>query len=285
MVAFFVLTFGIAWAAWVPVAAESRGYLDSPVPQSAATLIGAFAPTLAAIGLTVFHEGGRGLRRLLGRLLKWRVHVGWYAFALLGPAALSLAGTSLSVAFGGVLPDFPHPPFVDQYPLPPELSSVTPWAFLPLVFLQYLLLSSPIGEEIGWRGYALPRLQSQQTALAASLALGMTWALWHLPLALTRGHPVSEEFFGWFVLGIVADAVLFTWLYNSTGGSLLLVVLFHTSIAVTGLFLATANATPLLELLLKWITVGVVVIVFGAANLARADKQVARSWPGVQAGG
>jgi hypothetical protein len=71
--------------------------------------------------------------------------------------------------------------------------------------------------------------------------------------------------------------VLFTWLYNSTGGSLLLVVVFHTSIAVTGLFLATANATPLLELLLKWIAVGVVVVVFGAANLSRAERQVARS--------
>jgi hypothetical protein len=68
MVAFFVLTFGIARAAWVPVAPESRGYLDSPVPQSAAARVGAFAPTLAAIGLTVLHERGRGVRRLLGRL-------------------------------------------------------------------------------------------------------------------------------------------------------------------------------------------------------------------------
>ena len=97
--------------------------------------------------------------------------------------------------------------------------------------------------------------------------------LWHLPLALTRGHPISEGFFGWFVLGIVADAVLFTWLYNSTGGSLLLAVLFHTSIAVTGLFLSSASATPLLELGLKWIAVGAVIAVFGAANLSRAEKQ------------
>lgn len=133
-----------------------------------------------------------------------------------------------------------------------------------------------MGEEIGWRGYALPRSQSRLSALAASIALGMIWGVWHLPLALTRGHPISEEFFGWFLLGIIADAVLFTWLYNSTGGSLLLVVVFHTSIAVTGLFLATANATPLLELLLKWITVGVVVVVFGAANLSRAERQTAR---------
>ena len=76
-IAFFVLAFGVAWAAWGPVAAESRGYVDSPAPQSAASLVVAFAPTLAAIGLTVFNKGGSGLRWLLGRLLKWRVPVGW----------------------------------------------------------------------------------------------------------------------------------------------------------------------------------------------------------------
>jgi membrane protease YdiL (CAAX protease family) len=270
---FFVLTFSVAWLAWLPAAAESRGLIRSPVPRTVAWLVGAFSPTLVAVGLTLISEGGRGLRRLLRGLLKWRVHVAWYGFVLLWPAALSLAATGVSVVFGSPTPDFSHPPFTEEYPLPLELGGIAPWSFIPLVFLQYLLISSPMGEEIGWRGYALPRLQSSLTALSASMVLGVVWGVWHLPLALTRGHPISDGFFGWFVLGIVADAVLFTWLYNSTGGSLLLAVLFHTSIAVTGLFVSSATSTPLPELVLKWIAVGAVVAVFGAANLSRAEKQ------------
>ena len=125
----------------------------------------------------------------------------------------------------------------------------------------------------------MARLCPAEVAVQADCALREPGArgglgLWHLPLALTRGHPISEGFFGWFLLGIVADAVLFTWLYNSTGGSLLLAALFHASISVTGLFLTSASATPLLELVLKWIAVGAVIAIFGAADLSRTKKQL-----------
>ena len=89
-------------------------------------LVGAFSPTLVAVGLTLRREGGRGLRRLLGGLLKWRVHVAWYVVVLLGPAALSLAATGLSVLFGGATPDLSRPPFTEEYPLPPELRAIAP---------------------------------------------------------------------------------------------------------------------------------------------------------------
>jgi len=237
-------------------------------------LIGAFGPSLAAVVLTLPGEGLRGLRRLLGRLFVWRVDVRWYLFALLWPAVISLATTTVYVLSGGGVPDFSNPPYIEVYPLPPELAAIGPWPLMPFVFLQYVLLSSPMGEEIGWRGDALPRMQTAWSALRASLVLGFLWGLWHLPLYLTVGHPVSEEFFGWFLPGIVADAILFTWLYNSTGGSLLLAVLFHASIAVTGLFLTPAEATPLLGLTLEWIFVGGVIAVTGPARLSRLDKQV-----------
>jgi len=125
-------------------------------------------------------------------------------------------------------------------------------------------------------GIRASAVQSRLSALSASLVLGVVWGVWHLPLALTRGHPISEEFFGWFLLGIVADAVLFTWVVNSTNGSLLLAVLFHASIAVTGLFLASATA-PVLELGLKWAAVGVVIATFGGANLSRAQRHALSS--------
>jgi membrane protease YdiL (CAAX protease family) len=231
-------------------------------------------PTLAAVVLTLSGEGLHGLRGLLGRLFVWRVNVRWYLFALLWPPTISLATTAVYVLSGGGVPNFSNPPFLEVYPLPPELAAISPWPLLPFVFLQYVLLSSPMGEEIGWRGYALPRMQSEWSALRASLVLGFLWGVWHLPLYLTAGHPISEEFFGWFLLGIIADAILFTWLYNSTGGSLLLAVLFHASIAVTGLFLIPAEATPLLGLALEWIFVGGVIAVTGSSRLSRLDKQI-----------
>jgi hypothetical protein len=132
------------------------------------------------------------------------------------------------------------------------------------------LPAGPALQQPDGRGGRLARLRPAEVAVKTDRA--------------GRGHPISDELFGWFLPGIIADAVLFTWLYNSTGGSLLLVVLFHTSIAVTGLFLATASAPPLLELLLKWIVVGVVVGEFGAANLSRAERQVARSSDGRSGG-
>ena len=194
LLAFFVLAFGISWAAWVPVAAASWELVPFRPPFTLAALIGAFGPSLAAIALTVFGEGWFGLRQLLGRLLIWRVGPRWYAFALLYPAAMSLLTTAFYVLFGGVSPDFANPPFLEFYPLPFGLAAVGPWPLLPFVFLQYLFFSSPIGEEIGWRGYALPRMQAGWSALQASVVLGLLWGVWHLPLYLTRGHRSPGSF-------------------------------------------------------------------------------------------
>jgi membrane protease YdiL (CAAX protease family) len=199
------------------------------------------------------------------------VGVRWYAFVLLFPAAVSLTTSALFVSFGGSAPDFAHPPVLHLYPLPPELLAVGPWPLLPFVFLQTLLLGSPMGEETGWRGYALPRLQATRSALWASVVLGVLWGLWHLPLFLTRGQPLSHEFFGWYLLGIVADAVLFTWVYNNTRGSLLLVLLFHASIAVTDLFIAPTEASALLSIAVKWGVVAIVVATAGPIRLSRGS--------------
>jgi len=247
--AFFLLAFGISWIIWVPAAAASWGLFAFPLSLASIGLLGAFGPSLAAVILTATGEGVSGLRRLVGRLLLWRVGLRWYARVLLFPAAISLASTALYVLFGGPAPDFADPPVTLFYP--PELSEISPMVLLPFVLLQTLLFSSPMGEEIGWRGYALPRLQALRSALWASVILGLLWALWHLPLYLTHGHPLSGEFFGWALLGFVADAILFTWVYNNTRGSLLLALLFHASFNVTELFLTSVETTALLSIALR----------------------------------
>lgn len=265
---FFLLAFGISWIVWIPAAAASWDLLPFPLSPTSARLLGVFGPSLAAIILTAATDK-YGLRRLLGRLLVWRVGIRWYAFVLFWPAAISLVTTALYVLLGGSAPDFSDPPILRSNPFPPELSDVGPWPLLPLIFLQTLLISSPMGEEIGWRGYALPRLQAGQGAVRASVILGLFWGFWHLPLYLTRGDPLSEVFFGWFLLAIIADTILFTWVYNNTKGSLLLALLFHTSIAVTALYLASVETTPLLGLALRWSVVIIVIAVAGPARLSR----------------
>lgn len=278
LIVFLGLTFALSWSAWLPATLASRNIIAAGVAPGPASVVGAFGPSLAAVMVVAVTERGRGLRSLLIGLVRWRVGVGWYLLAVLFPAVLSVSGAALGVVAGGAWPDYADPPVLREYPLPAELASVGAWPLLPLIFLQYLLFSSPLGEELGWRGYALPTLQRRHTALHASLIIGAVWGLWHVPLALTVGHPLSEQFFGWFLLGIVADAVLFTWLYNSTGGSLLLAVVFHASIAVTGLFLGTpADATGPLTLLLKWLVVAVVLAATGVGLVTSVTTAASKS--------
>jgi membrane protease YdiL (CAAX protease family) len=155
------------------------------------------------------------------------------------------------------------------YPLPSELANANPLLFLPFVFLQQTLIGSSMGEELGWRGYALPRLEAHRKALNTSILLGIAWALWHLPLWLSKGYPLTEGSVAWAGLGIVADSILFTWVYNNTRGSLLLALLFHTSIAVTALFLSSAESPAAIGLALQWGAVILIVMVFGAEQLSR----------------
>jgi len=272
---FFLLAFGLSWAVWVPTNLASRGLLSFPLPLEYAGLLGAFGPAVAALVTAGIFDGGRGLRALLGRFLIWRVGICWYAFVLLWPAALSLATTALHVLLGGAAPDFAQPPFVRLNPLPSELSATSPFALLPFVFLQQTLVGSSMGEEPGWRGYALPRLQWWWGALPASLLLGTLWGVWHLPLWLTRGHEAGQTFVGWALLGLVAHAILFTWVYNHTRGSLLLALLFHTADAITGMFLSTAAASPLLGLALSW---GAALLVVAASGPDRLSHRPAREY-------
>jgi len=159
------------------------------------------------------------------------------------------------VVLGAEAPAFNHPPVLDAYPA--DLTARIPWlALLPAVFLQQVLLGSSLGEEPGWRGYALPRMQWMHSSLSASLLLGLLWALWHLPLWIRPEQQLSQV--AWDTLGIIAAAVLFTWVFNHSRGSLLLALLFHASIAVTGLFLAVPDRHAAISTVLAWLLVGLV---------------------------
>ena len=129
-----------------------------------------------------------------------------------------------------------------------------------------------MGEELGWRGYALPRLQARHSALLASIVLGLLWGLWHLPLFLTQGDARASIPFGWWMAGIVVAAIVYTWVYNHTQGSLLIVLLLHTTTALTSSFLSSAATTPMFEVVVQLVAVGILVLATGPTSLSRQQK-------------
>jgi membrane protease YdiL (CAAX protease family) len=220
-------------------------------------------PSAVAILLIAVLHGKAGVRKLLRRLLMWRVGVGWWVAVVL-LSALALGAVGLSVLLGGDAPDL----------------DVTIPAVV-IMFLLFIFPGSAGGEEIGWRGFALPHLQRGRSALAASVVLGVVWGVWHLPLFLigTDIRPVS--LFAPWVLLTVAASVIYTWMYNGTGGSLLIVVLHHaaSNLPLTILLepLEDQVTQPfLIYVALTILAATVVVAATGPANLSRTHaKQVA----------
>jgi membrane protease YdiL (CAAX protease family) len=139
------------------------------------------------------------------------------------------------------------------------------------------------GEEIGWRGYVLPRLQVKHSALVASLILGVIWGLWHLPKFINHWNTAA---FGWFMVGITANAILYTWIYNNTKGSLLLASLFHAASNTAGVFLPVSTtveidvSTEAVEAVILVVIAAVVVYVAGAARLSRSQPKQVQEEPG-----
>jgi membrane protease YdiL (CAAX protease family) len=134
------------------------------------------------------------------------------------------------------------------------------------------IFDAGLGEELGWRGFALPRMQARKPALAASLLLGILWGLWHLPFEIAVG--ISPLGYLDFLLFIIGFSVLYTWVYNNTWGSLFLIVLFHAVMDIvvsTILPTSTTWIVPILTLILLWVVVALVVVMAGAARLSRSS--------------
>jgi membrane protease YdiL (CAAX protease family) len=256
VITYFVLAFGLTWLVWVPRAASTQGLLaaDWAVALGQAWT---YAPALAAIlaaGLT----GGRpALRDLGARLLRWRVGWWWYVVVLAGPPAVSLAVAGLWLGLGGSW-GAAAPAALTGGPTggPVSLPVLALWLVL-------LALTDGLGEEPGWRGFALPRLIAGHGALAASLGLGVVWACWHLPLFWTVGSSLEGRPFLLALVALPALSVLYTWVFQHTRGSLLLAVLFHAAANLWGLGQLPSggeDTTPvLLRIALTWlIALGVI---------------------------
>jgi uncharacterized protein len=276
-VKYFVIAFAFTWFFWWLAALGAREVIPA---LPGLMVIGTFGPLVAAVILTAQESGRTGLRSLLSRILQWRVAPIWYAVALLGPLVITLAAMVLEVALLGS-----QPPSLELLigELPSTLLTI-------LVNAVYMLIFVTLGEEVGWRGYALPALQARYSALLASLILGVLWALWHLPVFFNPDTSYSNLPFFLFLPFIVLVAVIMTWVFNSTGGSVLMAMFFHAVInsadelwkvlpeySVRPPTAAEAAASAHLYLMLT-IVLGVaaivLVLVYGPHNLSRHPRQV-----------
>jgi membrane protease YdiL (CAAX protease family) len=263
LITYFVLAYAISWSIVAPLVASAQGLIDVSVPF-ALHYLNDYAPLLAAIITAGVASGTDGVRELFERMVQWRVGLGWVLVAAFSPLAL------FGIAAGIVVFGLGYPP--------PDLSLLGTITYLPYLGLAgwvFWILTAGIGEESGWRGYALPKLQSNMSALSGTLIVTLFWVGWHLPRFFYYGAYMQ---LGFSVLplaahGFLALAIVLTWIYNSTRGSILMAALFHGSY---NFWIATPAAegyiTPTLDaLLVIWAVV--VVFVLGPANLSHKEKQ------------
>lgn len=211
-------------------------------------LLALFAPAVAACLVLGATEGKTGIKRLFARLLIWRVPLKWYAFVIFVPFVLVFAVWAIHAIFW----------------------EVTPFNLLELSPVSFLIAFLIIGEELGWRGFALPELQKRFSALTASLILGVLWAFWHLPNFLIPGYPHYGQSFFAFLLAATAYSILITFVFNRTSGSVLIASIFHAAINLLSPAGIPSTRALWLEALVYGFTAIVLWIIFGANS--KRDK-------------
>jgi membrane protease YdiL (CAAX protease family) len=239
--------------------------LTWPFYQSLGLFVGYGLAAGALISTGLMH-GFSDIKRLLRRFLIWRVKFRWYMIALILPFILYALAAAASVMISGGQFDFSRSAAVQIFGSSNQL-----WLFVIPFFLVDLLTN---GEELAWRGFVLPRLQSRNSALLSSILLGAVWGLWHLPKFLPTGDWLLA---GNAVLHNIAISVIFSWIYNSTGGSLLLASLLHAAFNTTYVFLPINASDPLVLaalLILEIIAAMLITWISGPLHLANEGTKI-----------
>ena len=210
VVPFLIIAFGLAWSrlglylvatVWV---VSIFGEMSGSHPLF---VLAVYSPAIAAILVVLAYSGITGVGSYLSRLLLWRTSLLWWAFLLLGIPAIYFAGALVK---GNAMT---APLFVEPMA-----------AMLPAI--GFMMILGPV-EELGWRGLALPLLQQKFAPVWAGLILGLIWGVWHLPAFFLSGTPQSAWGFTPFLVGSIAVSLILTPLFNRSGGSIALAMLFH----------------------------------------------------------
>lgn len=208
---FFLLTCSLSWSCWFAAIALHPADESMQLVFEALMLLGTFMPALVAVALAGRSDGTGAIAAIFTSILRARVGIRWYVFAILYMPVIKALVALTHVLLTGKLPRFGHEG--------------------PLIIAVAIVLSTPVqaGEEIGWRGFALPRLAEQIGLRWAGVVVGLVWGVWHLPFFFLPGADKYHQSMMLYVSGVVAASVALTWLYAKTRGSLLLVMLMHSA--------------------------------------------------------
>src|SRR5438067_4079517 len=264
--ALVILTFGLTWLLEIPRVLDARGELPFPFPFWAVILMG-WMPGVAAIIVAAATGGRAAIRTLFRRVLVWKVGWPWYLLVIGGSAAMWLSAVVLNPVFGGSglqIPEFSLDLLIG-------------------LIINFVLLFLVNSEELVWRGSMLPRLQARWSALGASVFIGLFEGLFHLPLFFQPGSDQAAAGLPVFVIGSIGGAIVFSWLFNNTLGSLLLVQLFHI---FANTWITLFAAAPADNVTTQWLFNGllvvvaaIVVVACGARRLGPAQRTAARIDP------
>jgi hypothetical protein len=249
LAAFFILTYAISWTIWLSMVVLSLD-IQTPLGRTL-NIIAIFGPTLAGLILTAVHHGSSGVGQLIGRLWQPKPRSAWIGVALLLPLAIMAVAALIAFLMGDLLL---------------STAAAAGWLLLLGEFVRIFFFGGPLGEEIGWRGYALPRLLRHHSPMKASVLLGLVWGVWHAPIYAIAGTGQNEMvrnggsfpfLFVAFVVWTIGLSILFTWFYKMARGNLLVIILLHAAVN-TAVFLPTflviqSGMVPLLNAGLTWV--------------------------------
>jgi membrane protease YdiL (CAAX protease family) len=212
IILFFVLAYAITWSTWIPIPYAFEHGLAELTPLYFSLLVaGSFGPFASAVILTALR--GESLRALFSQLVRWRVPVKWWLAAFFSPIFLYGVMAIFHILLGGQL----------------NWQEVSFLAF-PGGFLSVFLWGGG-NEELGWRGFALPNLQEKYNAIISSIIIGILWTLWHAPPGIIEvGLLEWAKDLPFYMISVTGISFVATWLYNNTGGSVLLTMVFHASV-------------------------------------------------------
>lgn len=254
---FFVIAYLFTWLGWTVPDRLYNGTLLSGV-LSIPFLLMVPGPLLGAIIVTAITGGKAGVIALLRKFTIWRVGWVWWAIALLVGPVIGLTAAYLNVWFGA-----PDPTAILIGGLPGTL----------LLFASRLVspIDGPMQEELGWRGYALPRFQERFSPLVANLVLGVIVAGWHLPWVWMGQLPLFA------LLGTVAFTIVFAWIYNNTGGSVLLVLVAHAADGLIRVGFTGVDLTRFFIFLVAgwWLVAFIAIFLHGPSLVRKPDVKVA----------
>jgi uncharacterized protein len=249
LVLYFTLAYLLSWILWPLVILNPT---SSPLVP--------FGPLIAAVIVSLLAGGRKELWALLRQLTRWRVHPIWYLIALLGPFVMAGLAAALAVATGSSMR---------------RTGAYTDVGAIGYTFLSIIIIVG-LFEEVGWRGFALPRLQRRLDAIWAALILGVLWALWHLPELIS--DPTGQRPPLQFVVWALALSVILSWLYNSTNGSLPIVIICHAAIDTAGRYMLSEFSKQGYQIV-WWIMVGLYVVIAVIVVVVAGPKRLVTRIP------